>query len=81
MKIKKGKWRERVLIFSQLHYSKAHGFMLRSQLDCIYGGNQIFDIKTRATHAIRNCFNLLPDVPAPERHLQVRSRVKISMGV
>lgn len=52
------------------NYSKAHGFMLRSQLDCIYGGNQIFDIKTRATHAIRNCFNLLPDVPAHERHLQ-----------
>ena len=33
------------------------------------GDGQIFDIKTRATHAIRNCFNLLPDVPAHERHL------------
>ena len=51
------------------NYSKSEGFMLRSQLDCIYGGNQIFDIKTRATHAIRNCFNLLPDVPSDQRHL------------
>ena len=37
------------------NFSKLHSFMLRSQLDCIYGDKQIFDIKTRATHAIRNC--------------------------
>ena len=37
------------------NFSKSQGFMLRSQLDCIYGDKQIFDIKTRATHAIRNC--------------------------
>mmetsp|Transcript_7465 Transcript_7465/g.11761 ORF Transcript_7465/g.11761 Transcript_7465/m.11761 type:complete len:296 (+) Transcript_7465:1261-2148(+) len=51
------------------NFSSTEDFVLRSQLDCIQGKNKIFDIKTRATHAIRNCFNLLPEVPRDERHL------------
>jgi hypothetical protein len=41
---------------STYNFSQVGDFCLRSQLDCVYGGNKIFDLKTRATHAIRNSF-------------------------
>eukprot|EP00291_Cryptomonas_curvata_P016222 CAMPEP_0172155286 /NCGR_PEP_ID=MMETSP1050-20130122/2538_1 /TAXON_ID=233186 /ORGANISM="Cryptomonas curvata, Strain CCAP979/52" /LENGTH=718 /DNA_ID=CAMNT_0012824161 /DNA_START=44 /DNA_END=2195 /DNA_ORIENTATION=+ len=44
----------REMQLSTYNFSRVGDFMLRSQLDCIYRGNQIFDLKTRATHAIRN---------------------------
>lgn len=41
---------------STYNFSQVGDFCLRSQLDCVYGGNKIFDLKTRATHAVRNSF-------------------------
>jgi len=57
------------LLLGAYNFSISNGIMLRSQLDCVLGKNKIFDLKTRATHAIRNCYNILPDIPSEECHL------------
>eukprot|EP00960_Hanusia_phi_P056291 763219-Hanusia_phi.AAC.2 len=63
------------LLLGAYNFSCSNGIMLRSQ-------NQIFDLKTRATHAIRNCYTILPEIPADECHLHFTDyRITQNLGL